>query len=184
MTEGPNDLVPLTPAMFMRGISSGAFPESQQLAVVLQGEYRKRQSLLQELTVRFRNGYLSQLVQCAKEKHHKSPQVGDVVLVGADDQRRLHWPMAVITELIPGRDGAVRVARVRTQHGTLVRPLQRLYPLEVSSSDFHCIIDKLKQPVDLGDSQTQLSVPGHCEADAGVVTRSGRTVIKPKRLAD
>ena len=84
------------------------------MAVDLQAEYQKRQSLLHELTVRFRNEYLSQLVQRAKEKHHNKPQVGDVVLVGADDQRRLHWPMAVISELIPGRDGAVRVARVRT----------------------------------------------------------------------
>ena len=184
VTEDPNDLIPLTPAMFLRGVSYGAFPESHQLAVDLQGEYQKRQSLLHELTVRFRNEYLSQLVQRAKEKHHKKPQVGDVVLVGADDQRRLHWPMAVISELIPGRDGAVRVARVRTQHGTLLRPLQRLYPLEVSSSDSHCITGKLKQPVDSRDSQTRSRVPGHCKADAGVVTRSGRTVNKPRKLAE
>jgi len=66
-----------------------------------------------------------------------------MMLVGADDQKRLHWPMAKIVELIPDRDGAIRVARVKTQHGTLLRPLQRLYLLELSSSDTDSILDTL-----------------------------------------
>jgi len=85
VTEDQNDLIPLTPAMFLRGLRSGAFPESQQLGTDLQEEYLKRQCLLQELTNRFRSEYLSQLVQHAKEKHYKRPQVGDVILVGSDD---------------------------------------------------------------------------------------------------
>jgi len=182
VTEDPGDLIPLTPAMFLRGLRVGTFPESQQLEVDLRREYQKRQSLLHELTIRFRNEYLSQLVQRAKEKQHNRPEphVGDVVLVGADDQKRLHWPMAKIVELIPGRDGAVRVARVKTQHGTLLRPLQRLYPLELSSSDTDSILDTLDRQVD--DGVSQIPVPGHCVAD--VVTRSGRKVNRPKKLCE
>jgi len=188
VTEDPSDLIPLTPAMFLRGLSSGAFPEGKQLAVGLQAEYKKRQSLQRELTVRFRNEYLSQLVQRANEKPRKRPQVGDMVLVGADDQRRIHWPMARIVELIPGRDGAVRVARVKTQHGTLLRPLQRLYPLEVSVAESDRIVDALPQ----GNASSthllpaaqqpaaRLPVPEHSD----VVTRSGRRVHKPKKLVD
>ena len=98
------------------------------------------------------------------------------MLVGADNQRIL-WPMARILELIPGRDGIVRVARVKTQRGSLPRPLQRLYPLEMSSSDADSIVDSLEQHVD-----AQRIVPGHCDTD--VVTRSGHRVSKPKRLVE
>ena len=81
VSEDPSDLIPLTLAMFLRGLQSGAFPESKQLEVNLHEEYRKRQSLIRKLSVRFRNEYLSQLVQRAKENRHRKPKVGDVVLV-------------------------------------------------------------------------------------------------------
>jgi len=104
------------------------------------------------------------------------------VLVGVDDQRRLHWSMAKIIELIPGRDGTVRVARVKTQHGTLLRPLQRLYPLEVSSSEADDIVDKAERPV--GAELREQPVHKHYDTDVTDVTRSGRRVIRPKKLLE
>ena len=74
VTEDSTDLIPLTPTMFLRGLRSGTFPESQQLSADLQREYQKRQSLQKELTTRFRNEYLSLLVQRAKERSHKRPK--------------------------------------------------------------------------------------------------------------
>ena len=35
------------------------------------------------------------------------PKIGDVLLVGSDDRKRLQWPVARIVELIPGRDGVL-----------------------------------------------------------------------------
>jgi hypothetical protein len=145
VTEDNNDLIPLTPAMFLRGMNNGNFPEGEMLVASLQENYRERQSLQQELKQRFRNEYLSQLVQRAKERSHKQPKVGDIVLVGADDQKRISWPMATIIELLPGSDGVVRTVRVQTQQGVLLRPVQRLYPLEVSSvEDVDAITDRIK----------------------------------------
>ncbi len=181
VTEDQNDLIPLTPAMFLRGIKYATFPEGTLLGTEFQEDYLKRQTLQQELKLRFRNEYLAQLVQRAKEKNHRQPKVGDVVLVGADDQRRLQWPMAKIIELFPGRDGVIRTAKVKTQRGILLRPLQRLYPLEVSTSeDVQIITDRLKQPVT--DKNCNESAAGRSEHS--VVTRSGRKINKPKRLAE
>ena len=135
VTEDTDDLIPITPAMFMRSIQSALFPEASVTAPDLREEYRRGQELQQELKSRFRIEYLSLLVQRAKESKHRHPKVGDVVLVGTDDKRRLLWPLAKIIELIPGRDGALRLAKVKTQHGVLLRPLQRLYPLEMSEAD-------------------------------------------------
>ena len=182
VTEDGNDLIPLTPAMFLRGIRSAAFSEVALLEADFQEEFQKRQSLQQELKIRFRNEYLALLVQRAKEKSRRQPKVGDVVLVGADDQKRLHWPMARIIELIPGRDGAVRVAKVKTQHGVWLRPLQRLYPLEVSSSsEAQTIAAQASDAFTKGRGEC---IPVMDSDQSEVRTRSGRTVNKPKRLTD
>ncbi|UYV84801.1 hypothetical protein LAZ67_X003569 [Cordylochernes scorpioides] len=99
-----------------------------------QDRYRHCQRLREALRSRFQSEYLGQLVQKANERTPKL-SVGDVVIVKVEDKRRLHWPMARIVEMFPGRDGHSRVAKVRTKLGTLIRPVQKLYPLEVSSGD-------------------------------------------------
>ena len=62
--------------------------------------------------------------------------VGDVVVVH-DEKPRGFWKLARVEEVIPGRDGQIRGAVVRVISGenasVLRRPLQKLYPLEVSS---------------------------------------------------
>jgi len=54
----------------------------------------------------------------------------EVVLIAADIKRG-DWPLAVVEELIHGRDGKVRLVKLRTASGTLLRPVQRIYPLEI-----------------------------------------------------
>lgn len=78
--------------------------------------------------------------------------------------------MGKIMELMPGADGKVRVAKVRMTQGILTRPLQRLFPLEVSS------------PKTLPAPRTSL-VPIQEEGDEVVVvkTKSGRVINKPSR---
>ncbi|GFY30608.1 DUF5641 domain-containing protein [Trichonephila clavipes] len=57
-----------------------------------------------------------------------------MVLTGNDNKKRLSWPIAKIIELIPGRDGEIRTVRLKTQHGTVIRPLSSLiFPLEVQA---------------------------------------------------
>ena len=58
---------------------------------------------------------------------------GDIVLVH-DDTPRITWKLAVIEELMKGKDGLVRAAKIRTSQGRTNRPIARLIPLEVSSN--------------------------------------------------
>jgi len=37
----------------------------------------------------------------------------------------------MVDELIHGRDGKVRLVKIGTTSGTLLRPVQRIYPLEI-----------------------------------------------------
>ena len=64
---------------------------------------------------------------------------GEVVLIFEDNVKRAEWKMGKIEQLLPGKDGVVRGVKVRTcgkgKYKMLNRPLQKLYPLEVSSVD-------------------------------------------------
>ena len=64
-------------------------------------------------------------------------QTGDVVVIHNDIKRQNFWNIGKIEELIIGRDGEVRTARVRVYNGQgkshlLNRPVQKLYPIEVN----------------------------------------------------
>ena len=56
-------------------------------------------------------------------------------------RRRAYWKqftkairLAVIREVYPGKDGYVRMVKLKTSKGELVRPIQKLIPLEVEHS--------------------------------------------------
>ena len=76
-----NDLIPLTPAMFLRGLPSAAFPEGQLLEGYFQKDYQNRQSIQEQLKIRFKREYVAQLVQRGKERSrgHMQPRIGDIV---------------------------------------------------------------------------------------------------------
>ncbi|OXA64746.1 Pro-Pol polyprotein [Folsomia candida] len=176
MSEEQDDLVPLTPAMFLHDITEADFPEEELLdGQALRSKYRDLRQLRQELKSRFVKEYLSQLVQRGKEKKSPEFRVGDVVLIGSDDKRRIIWPMARILELIVGRDGHVRVAKLKTANGLLTRPLQRLFPLEVSTEEIPQIQNRVKISAQVWESVD-------AKKEENVRTRFGRQIRNPERF--
>ncbi|UYV75610.1 hypothetical protein LAZ67_13000736, partial [Cordylochernes scorpioides] len=166
--EDFDSLIPLSPSMFLHDSKYVGVPDLDKLdSKKFQDRYRHCQRLREALRSRFRSEYLGQLVQKANERTPKL-SVGDVVIVKVEDKRRLHWPMARIVELFPGRDGHSRVAKVRTKLGTLIRPVQKLYPLEVSSGD----------PILRSREDTAMKE----EHSGAKRTRCGRVVKPPERL--
>lgn len=75
---------------------------------------------------RFQKEYLGFLAH-GKSKH-ESPNLheGDVVLVGTDDTKRLMWNVGRILSFLPGSNGVTHLAKVRTNGGEFLRPVQRL----------------------------------------------------------
>ncbi|GFS54017.1 DUF5641 domain-containing protein [Trichonephila clavipes] len=130
--EDPNELLPLSPAMFIHGNSNCETPDLDQVdrsSLVKRTKYL--QKLREDLRQRFRNEYLTLLVHRGTRKN--ALEMGDVELIGHDNVRRIDWTLGVVLEVYPGKDGVPRVARIRTSHGERIRPCQRLYPLEVSA---------------------------------------------------
>ena len=52
---------------------------------------------------------------------------GSVVLLREDNMPRMNWPLSMITDLFPGRDGIVRCINVKTAKEVLCRPVQKLH---------------------------------------------------------
>ncbi|XP_078345136.1 uncharacterized protein LOC144667518 [Oculina patagonica] len=82
----------------------------------------------------------SEYVRSLRERHNlKHPgkpctlAVGDVVILKSEDKNRGKWPLGIVQELYPGRDGVVRAVKLRSGKSFLERAVQHLYPLELSS---------------------------------------------------
>jgi hypothetical protein len=171
VNEDNDDLIPLTPAMFLMGSRKFEFPEGKAISArALSGEYSKSKQLQEMLQARFRKEYLAALVHRSQEKNTPQPKEGDIVLIGADNKKRYEWPLGKVLELMPGKDGVVRVARVKTSKGILLRPLQRLYLLEVPNPS-----DIPPSPIKIHDEIVEeVNEPE-------VKTRSGRVIKKPQK---
>ena len=98
---------------------------------------RKRAKFLKSckdaLWARWYREYLAAL----RERHNLATgarghvSVGDVVIVKTDSRNRGKWPLAIVSDVYPGRDGNIRAVQLRTGKGMLERPIQHLYPLEL-----------------------------------------------------
>ncbi|GFX35206.1 integrase catalytic domain-containing protein [Trichonephila clavipes] len=186
MTLAPKNPVeyntPITTARFLFEIP---IADTKDLDARDTNHFRKRlrfrAKVIEDLKRRFRNEYLGQLIQRQKQLPRSSNiHVGDIVLIGDDWKKRLHWPLARVIKLIPGKDGLVRTVKLNTQSCTLIRPIQRVFPLEVSGND---VTNPLLQKVQQTDSSVSCPNPDTLKAtEKPHVTRCGCPVKKPNKL--
>lgn len=142
--------------------------------------------------------YLGQLERAHKVRtFDRDVKIGEIVLVGNDVDKRFDWPLARVTELLPNRDGKTRLVRVLTHKGQLLRPVQRLYPLECSDVDLpeaRLLPERQATPVPI----TEVPVPdgqvtdltydrdeedqhNQCSDKTGVKSRVNRSGVKLTR---
>ena len=73
-----------------------------------------------------------------KRNHSEEISIGDIVVIHNDQKPRGFWNLGRVEETIPGKDGLIRSAIVRVYTGgkrskLFRRPVQLLYPVEISS---------------------------------------------------
>ncbi|GFY69636.1 integrase catalytic domain-containing protein [Trichonephila inaurata madagascariensis] len=83
----------------------------------------------------FQKEYLELVRNPNSTSKRKEITFGEIVLIGSDKSKKLNWPLGCIIELYPGKEGIERVAKLRVANSYVIRPLQRLYPLEMSVSN-------------------------------------------------
>ena len=118
--------------------------------------------MIQAFWTRWQKEYLTSLHEYnsyqKKTSNKTAVAIGDVVLIH-DNVPRNQWKIGVVTDLHKGKDGFVRSVSLRLSSGTeLLRPIEKLYPLELSSEhnvqgtekeEKEAIADKQRPPVRL-----------------------------------
>ena len=148
------DPEPLTPAHLLHGRRITCLPyelvemdeltdSSYREAGQIQKKAKVQAAVLRDFRKRWRHEYLTSL-----REHHKASgnnaqyiRQGDVVIVH-NDTPRTTWKMAVVTDLITGKDGLVLSAAIRTVNGSTTRPITKLYPLELNQHEQDTGVEK------------------------------------------
>ncbi|XP_011884110.1 PREDICTED: uncharacterized protein LOC105571256 [Vollenhovia emeryi] len=147
LSEDPEDLRPLSPSMFLQENREYGVPDCDMLyRTKLEGKFKHRQKILEDLRKRFRVEYLGQLsLKNGKKGERRKIKIGDIVLIGDDTNRRISWPLARVMNAIPGRDGQERVFVLKTEKGLFKRAVQRVYPLEIVQDEFENSAKNLRE---------------------------------------
>ena len=108
----------------------------------------RRARYLYKLLSYFRGCWRPEYLTSLREHHNclltkklvRPVQGGDIVYVYDEKFKRQLWNIGRIIELLPDRDGQVRSAIIRTMDKSkkpvkLIRPVQKLIPLEVAATE-------------------------------------------------
>ena len=122
---------PITPAHLALGRSLSSLPDVCNKEMSIQVRYKYLQQLQDHFWKRWSKEYLPQLQLRQKWKTTMpSVNVNDVCLIAEDKMTRSKWPLARVVDVIKGRDGIVRTARLKTKHGVCSRPIQKILLFE------------------------------------------------------
>ena len=117
---------------------TGSLFEVEKSVIVKRNKYLI--TVLEHFWKRWSSEYFTQL-----REHHRSNKrdglvinVGDVVTVKEDNVKRLNWQVALVDEVIKGKDGKSRAAVIRIMDKAskitrLKRPVQKPFPIELKT---------------------------------------------------
>ena len=156
----------LTPSSFLYG-QPHMLPELEPHHIQ-ETDLRKRAKYLHKCKDALWSRWTREYLRGLRERHRLKrkgnssyPSKGDVVIIRPDGKNRAQWNLGVFDDLITGRDGVVRGAKLRSSKSSLERPLQHLHPLELSC-------DSTEETTKSGPVDTQVVRP---QRDAAAAAR-------------
>ena len=179
---GPEESV-LTPSHFLLGrmASIKVHPLDEKLLNPISTDdlislNEAQQERLTEFWRKWSDTYLKGLPHVVSRfKKHGTLKVGSIVMVREDGLPKLKWPLGIVEEVFPGRDGLVRALRIRMAKGSFLKPIQKLYCLEMP---LHAPDVSDSAPPSRADSPIQGE--SHSPVQGPPPRRSARAVRPPK----
>lgn len=143
ISEDAEEEGPLTPSQLLIGrrVTTLPFTPRQDLDHTsdrkgLLRREKHRLGLVKNWWSRWHSEYLHGLLRHTDTWKSKNRiRIGDVVLIHDDNARRQMWKSGIVLETVPGRDGCVRLVKLKTEKDIITRPIQRLYPTELTISE-------------------------------------------------
>ena len=132
VSSDPQDLAALTSNHLLMlkdapGLAWGDFNEKDQY----RRRWRHAQYIANQFWRKWKAEYLLKMQRRNKWHHpEENVKIGDLVLIQDLQTQRNLWPLGRVKSVSTGDDGLVRSATVKTQQGTLKRPIQRLIMLD------------------------------------------------------
>ncbi|GBP37722.1 hypothetical protein EVAR_23772_1 [Eumeta japonica] len=136
LSHDSNEFEVLTPAHLLIGKSLLAVPEYDwdETPMSRLSRFQIVQAISQHFWRKWNNLYLHQLQMRNKWFSDANPlKVGDLVLIKEDNLPSLKWRRGRIEEMLPGKDGVVRVVILRTQSGKITRPVVKICRLPIDT---------------------------------------------------
>ncbi|KAL7725825.1 hypothetical protein ACLKA6_015908 [Drosophila palustris] len=134
-STNPNDVEAITPSHLLVGRTLATLPPA---SVHLEDDsklcYLRRWRLVSAVKERFWASWSRDYLLGLQQKHRwtreeQNLEVDAVVLIHEDNVPSQNWLLGVVTDVVKGADGKVRVAVVRTKSGVYKRAIHRLAPL-------------------------------------------------------
>ena len=133
--EDDVELPVLTPSSILH-INPTYIPELDSHRIP-EKDLRKRAKYLRKCKQAMWNRWTREYIRSLREQHRLTEKkdtsyrnVGDIVIIKEDQKPRNVWKLAMVKQLITGRDSVVRAVRLKT--GNAKRAIQHLFPLELS----------------------------------------------------
>ena len=105
-------------------------------------DLRKRAKFLKKCKQAMWKRWSREYVRSLRERHVNAggkqaatPRKGSAVIIRDENKNRNAWKLGIVTDLVNGKDGVTRGAKVKTTNGVLERAIQHLYPLELSCDE-------------------------------------------------
>ncbi|XP_073817221.1 uncharacterized protein [Musca autumnalis] len=135
----PSDLTALTPGHFLIGspLLVPIDPKIDTSPMSIVNRWQRLKVIHQQFCQRWKDEYLKEL-----HKRHKwqfpvdNLKEGMMVVIKEDNIPPNSWRLGRITNTFPGRDNLVRIVEVKTERGTITRPITKLVviPLKDTAS--------------------------------------------------
>ena len=133
LSQDVKDPEPLTPNHLLQmkrrpTLPPGLFDKSDTYS---RRRWKQTQYMADLFWKRWTREYLPLLQERQKwNKVKKNLKHGDIVLIIDESSPRNSWPMGRITEIFPDKKGHIRRVKIKTQNGTLERPITKLCLLQ------------------------------------------------------
>ena len=138
VSDHVDDMEALTPNHILLGLHRNwaSISNTDERDITSRKQWRQVQALRAQFWSRWTKEYLPTLTKrTCWRKDVPNMKVGELVLVQDDDIKRGKWPLARVIRVMPGRDGIVRVAEIKTRSGVYTRPTSKLLRLEDTVGD-------------------------------------------------
>ncbi|XP_035207870.1 uncharacterized protein LOC118182603 [Stegodyphus dumicola] len=129
MSNDINEFEVLTPGHFLVGRPITSIPEPELIEITDNrlSRWQRTTKFVQLIWKRWQTDYLNHLQQRNKWQFQKSNvETGAMVLLKDENLPPCHWALGRILETIPGTDGKVRVAKVKTASGICTRSISKI----------------------------------------------------------